>query len=148
MTNTIKTLALIASFITFSAVAPTQAATVNKDGKHQIVIQVSSGDEATQNLALNNVSNLQEALGIDNVDIEVVAYGPGLSLLTKANKDGNRVESLSVQGVAFSACGNTIKAVTKKTGKEPVLLKGVKVVPGGVVRIMELQEKGYTYVRP
>lgn len=148
MSTTIKSLALLTALFTVAAVTPTQAASVSKDGKHQVVIQVSSGDEATQNLALNNVANLQEALGIDNVEIEVVAYGPGLSILTKANKEGQRVESLAVQGVTFSACGNTIKGVTKKTGKEPVLLKGVKVVPGGVVRLMELQEKGYSYVRP
>ncbi len=147
MKRSIKTLALLSSLIALplfgSAAAPAS------DVKNKVVIQVSSGDEATQSLALNNVANLQQALGMDNVEIEVVAYGPGLSILTKANKEeGQRVESLAVQGVKFSACGNTIKAVTKKTGKEPVLLKGVGVVPGGVVRIMELQQKGYSYVRP
>ena len=36
----------------------------------------------------------------------------------------------------------------KKTGKEPKLAEGVGVVPGGVIRIMELQEQGYSYIRP
>jgi len=149
MNRSIKTLALLSSLIALPLFSATAAAAAPaSDVKNKVVIQVSEGDEAAQSLALNNVANLQQALGMDNVEIEVVAYGPGLSLLTKANKDGQRVESLAVQGVTFSACGNTIKAVTKKTGKEPVLLKGVKVVPGGVVRIMELQQKGYAYVRP
>jgi intracellular sulfur oxidation DsrE/DsrF family protein len=30
----------------------------------------------------------------------------------------------------------------------PTLNKVAKVVPGGVVRIMELQEAGWTYIRP
>jgi intracellular sulfur oxidation DsrE/DsrF family protein len=36
----------------------------------------------------------------------------------------------------------------KKSGKKPVLLEGVEVVPAGVLRIMELQQQGYAYIRP
>lgn len=117
-------------------------------GEHKIVIQVSSGDEATQNLALNNVANLQTALGIDNVEIELVAYGPGLSILTKASAQSARVASLAQQNVVFSACANTMKGIEKKTGSKPQLTDGVQVVPGGVIRIMDLQEQGYSYLRP
>ena len=116
--------------------------------KNKVVIQVSSADPKIQHLALNNVVNLQTAMGMDNVTIELVAYGPGLSILTKKSKEGKRVQSLAVQGITFSACHNTMKAIEKKTGKLPVLLKGVKIVPGGVVRIMELEQKGYSYIKP
>ena len=115
---------------------------------HKVVIQVSSADPATQTLALNNAANLQKELGMDNVVIEVVAYGPGLTMLTKQSEQSTRVESLAMQDIAFSACGNTMKAMAKKTGKEPVLSEGVNVVPAGVGRIMELEEKGYSYIRP
>jgi intracellular sulfur oxidation DsrE/DsrF family protein len=50
--------------------------------------------------------------------------------------------------ITFSACNNTMKKIAKKTGKKPHLTKGVKIVPAGVIRIMELQEQGYSYVRP
>lgn len=116
--------------------------------KHKLVIQVSSADAKTQTLALNNASNIQKAYGMDNIDVEIVAYGPGLSLLTKKSKLAKRVKSLAVQDITFSACGNTMEKVAKKTGKKPVLTQGVKVVPGGVKRIMELQTKGYAYIRP
>lgn len=116
--------------------------------KHKLVIQVSSADPKVQTLALNNASNIQKAMGMDNIDVEVVAYGPGLSLLTKKSKNSKRVKSLAVQDIKFSACGNTMKKIEKKTGKKPALTKGVKVVPGGVARIMELQSKGYAYIRP
>ena len=85
---------------------------------------------------------------MDNIDIEVVAYGPGLGLLTKAGNQADRVKSLAVQNIRFSACGNTIAKITKKTGKEPQLVEGVQVVKAGVSRIMELQQQGYAYVRP
>ena len=115
---------------------------------HKLVIQVSSGDALTQKIALNNAVNVQKSLGMDNVDIEIVAYGPGLSIMTAKSKEATRVKSLATQNIKFSACGNTIKAIKKKTGKEPKLTEGVHVVPGGIVRIMELQEQGYSYVRP
>ncbi len=115
---------------------------------HKVVIQVSTDDARTQKIALNNAVNLQKEYGMDNVKIEIVAYGPGLSLLTDKSKQAKRVESLASQDIRFSACGNTMKGIKKKTGKEPQLIKGVKVVPAGVGRIMELQEQGYAYVRP
>lgn len=122
---------------------------VAAEGKiHHIVIQVSSADPGVQKLAINNVANLQQHYGADNVDIELVAYGPGLSLLTVNSPEAPRIETLAVQDIRFSACGNTIKAVTKKTGKAPVLTDGVQVTPAGVARIVELQEQGYAYVKP
>jgi hypothetical protein len=65
---------------------------------HKIVIQVSTDDPRTQKIALNNAVNLQKALGQDNVAIEIVAYGPGLSLLTSKSGQGKRVSSLAMQG--------------------------------------------------
>ena len=115
---------------------------------HKVVIQVSSSDALIQKIALNNAVNVQKHYGADNVKVEIVAYGPGLSLLTKKSKLSKRVESLAISEIAFSACGNTIKKVTKKKGKKPALTAGVKVTPAGVIRIMELQGKGYAYIRP
>jgi intracellular sulfur oxidation DsrE/DsrF family protein len=118
------------------------------DAKHKMVIQVSTDDPRTQKIALNNAVNLQKLYGMDNVTIEVVAYGPGLGLLTKKSKQAKRVESLAMQDITFSACSNTMKKIAKKKGKKPVLLEGVGTVNAGVARIMELQEQGYSYLRP
>lgn len=115
---------------------------------HRVVIQVSSGDEQTQSMAMNNAVNLQKELGMDNVTIEIVAYGPGLSMLVGGAKQSQRVSSLAKQDIVFSACGNTIQKVEAKDGKPLVLSEGVRVVPAGVLRITELQEQGYSYVRP
>lgn len=117
-------------------------------GNHRVVFHVDSDDPATQAIALNNAVNLQKLYGMDNVEIEVVAYGPGLSMLTQKSSQAERVSSLAQQNITFSACGNTIDKVTKKTGKPPVLLDGVGVVTAGVARIMELQEQGWSYIRP
>lgn len=148
MMKAIQPRSLFLLLLTLLLSAPMAFASSDDGPKHRIVIQVSSDDQRTQKIALNNAVNLQKALGQDNVAIEIVAYGPGLSLLTKKSSQGQRVSSLAMQDITFSACGNTMKKVTRKTGKEPALLEGVRVVQAGVLRIMELQEQGYAYVRP
>ena len=126
------------------------AGTAVAEQTHKLVIQVSTDDARTQTIALNNAVNLQKLYGMDNVKIEIVAYGPGLGLLTTnpKNKQAARVKSLAMQNITFSACGNTMAAIEKKTGKKPELTEGVGIVPGGVARIMALQEEGYSYLRP
>lgn len=116
--------------------------------KQKLVIQVSTADPMTQKIALNNAVNVQTSLGLDNVDVEIVAYGPGLSLLTRNSRQAERVTSLAMQEITFSACANTMAKVEKMSGRKPVLLEGVKTVPAGVIRIMELQQRGYAYIRP
>jgi len=116
--------------------------------KHKIVIQSSSSDPELQGLALVIAGNLQKHYGMDNVDIELVAYGPGLGILTKENPNAQKVKSLLDNNIKFSACEGTLKFMESKNGKRPNLVPGVGTVPDGVVRIIELQEKGYTYVYP
>ncbi len=116
--------------------------------KHHLVIQVSTDDIRTQKIAMNNAVNLQKLYGVDNVNIEIVAYGPGLKMLIGKSEHASRVKSLALQDITFSACANTMNYMKKKTGKMPVLSEGVGTVTAGVARIMELQEQGYSYIRP
>ncbi|MCG8426371.1 MAG: DsrE family protein [Chromatiales bacterium] len=146
-----KSRVFVMSFLLLSfclVLAQSAFAAMNDDVKHKVVIQVSSDDPRTQNIALNNAVNLQKALGQDNVAVEIVAYGPGLSLLTKTSERKDRVASLAMQDITFSACSNTMHKMERMKGKKPMLTEGVQVVPAGVLRIMELQQQGYAYIRP
>lgn len=87
------------------------------------VIQVSTDDPRIHTIALNNAVNLQKHYGIDNIDIEIVAYGPDLGMLTKKSKSAGRVESLAMSDITFSACGNTMAKVPKQPGKYRSCLK-------------------------
>ena len=151
MRKSVKSLVAIQALLFCMMVITTQsvfAATDVSSAKHKVVIQVSTDDKRTQTIALNNAVNIQKSLGQDNVDVEIVAYGPGLGMLAQGSSQAKRIPSLAMQDITFSACGNTMKKIKKKSGKMPVLLEGVSVVPGGVIRIMELQGQGYAYVRP
>ena len=69
-----------------------------KDDKYRVVIQVSDDDPKTWNLALNNARNVQKDLGKENVEIEIVAYGPGLAMLKMESVVGNKVAELRKSG--------------------------------------------------
>lgn len=120
---------------------------------HRVAIQVSVNDPAVMNLALNNAANVAQDYNAkgENAEIEIVAYGPGLHMLRDDTSPVKaRVKSIgeSMPNVSFSACGNTRDAMQKAEGKEIPLDPRAKVVQAGVVRLMELQEQGWSYIRP
>jgi|JFJP01.1.fsa_nt_gi hypothetical protein len=117
--------------------------------KHRVVIQVNSDDPALHQMALGNALNMQKAWGMDDVDIEIVAFNKGLSLMAGESPESKRIPNLVMQNISFSMCKNTLDRVAaQNNGVVPKLEEGVKVVPAGVVRIVELQEQGYAYLRP
>jgi hypothetical protein len=120
---------------------------------HHLILQVNSSDPAMMNLALNNATNVAkyyEDLG-EKVSIEIVTYGPGLHMLrddTSPVKARIEVIALSTPEISFKACGNTQENMHKAESKEIPLIPQAEVVKSGVVRILELQEQGWSYVRP
>src|SRR5712692_2698155 len=122
---------------------------------HRLVIQVDQNDPAVMNLALNNATNVIDyyrAKGED-VNVDVVTYGPGLHMLrADTSPVQDRIKNLKDHAfpskIQFSACGNTKEGMEKKEGHPITVLSEAVVVPSGVVRLMELQEKGWSYVRP
>ncbi len=119
----------------------------NSLAEHHIVLQETDSDLQRQTLVLNVASNLLQAYG-DNVDIEIVAFGPGITLLFANNEHAKRIGSLAQQGVRFSACMNSLKNATQRLGYEPKLNPVAKKVPAGIVRVIDLVDAGYILVRP
>ena len=122
---------------------------------HRVLIQVDQNDPAVMNLALNNATNIIDYYRAKNeeVDIDLVAYGPGLNMFrTDTSPVKDRVKSLKDYAfpskIQFSACGNTKEGMEKKEGHQVSLVPESVIVPAGVVHLMELQEKGWSYIRP
>ncbi len=120
--------------------AHAQVATRNK-----IVFQVSDAEPAKWSLTLNNIKNVQTDLGANNVEIEIVAYGPGLGMLKADSVAGNRVADALAAGVSVVACENTMKI--QKITREDMLPK-IGYVEAGVVQLMKRQQQGWAYIRP
>lgn len=139
----------------FSAPASAQGKPAAKDDEvqHRLVIHVDDNDKQKMELALNNAANVSKAYAEkgEEVEVEIVVYGPGLHMFrTDTSPIKERIQSFrqSMPNVAFSACGNTIHTMEKQSGKKVVLFPKIRVVPAGVTRIMELQEQGWSYIKP
>ena len=113
--------------------------------KQGVVIQISDNDPAKWNLALNNAKNIQNDLGKNNVQIEIVAYGPGINMLKKDSDVGPRLDEVTMEGITVSACQNTMHAL-KLSEKD--MHKSIGYVPSGAVEIIKKQKAGWAYVRP
>ena len=113
--------------------------------RNRVLIQVSDGDAAKWNLALNNARNLQADLGASNVQIEIVAYGPGIGMLKMDSPVADRIAAAKDAGVTILACENTMKG--QKLARED-MLGGIGYVAAGVIEIMQKQQEGWAYLRP
>ncbi len=116
--------------------------------EQKFVLQISDMDPAKQTLVLNVAKNLIKYYGQDQVDVEIVAFGPGLRLLFKDNANSARITGLTSTGVRFAACQNTINNMSAKLGHAVALNENATPVVGGVVRIKELTDQGYLLVKP
>ena len=116
--------------------------------RHGLVLQVSSADALTWNIALNNARNVQQAFGPGSVRVVVVAFGPGLRMLLKDSPVAAQIQAEDSAGIEFDACHKTMEAMAHKLGHMPELLPQAVVVPAGLVRIMQLEKAGFAYAKP
>ena len=142
----------VVAVLSAALAAPALAADVKT---HRVAIQVNQNDPQVMNLALNNATNVIEYYRGKNeeVEVDIVTYGPGLHMLredTSPVRDRlKRLKELAFPSkVQFSACNNTKQGMEKAEGKAIPVVGDATVVPSGVVRLMELQEQGWSYIRP
>jgi intracellular sulfur oxidation DsrE/DsrF family protein len=120
---------------------------------HRLILQVNTNEPAAMNLALNNATNVEQhykSIG-EKVQIEIVTFGPGLNMLrddTSPVKERIKALAETSRSISFAACDNTRGNMSRAEQKEIPLIAQAKIVSSGVVRIMELQEQGWSYVRP
>ena len=154
-------MALLLLAVPSSAAAPEQTQAVQKSKRaaadkkqqHRVVLQVNTNEPATMNLALNNATNVAQYYKDrdEKVAIEVITFGPGLHMLRADTSPVKaRIEALALSSpeISFKACGNTRENMGKAESKEIPLISQASIVKSGVVRVMELQEQGWTYVKP
>jgi intracellular sulfur oxidation DsrE/DsrF family protein len=128
----------LAALIAVPAVAHDPAA-------NHVVMQVSDADPAKWTLALNNARNLQTDLGTRNVEIEIVAYGPGIGMLKLDSPVASRLDEAIASGIKVAACENTMRG--QKLARAD-MLPNLEYVPAGVTEIMKKQQQGWSYIRP
>lgn len=116
--------------------------------KHKLVYQCNKADPDYLEHVTFSTGEMLRKYG-DDIHLVVTCIGPGIQILAKkptrpvAKKIHERVVSLAYYGVAFHACGNTMKSL-HWTDRD--LVDFATVVPIGVDDLMKLQEEGFAYV--
>lgn len=113
--------------------------------KNRVVLQVSDNDPGKWGLALNNARNIQAEMEAETVDIEIVVYGPGISMLKGDSPLAQRISAALKSGVKVVACENTMKAQHLTYAD---MLPDIGYVPSGVVELMQKEQQGYAYIKP
>lgn len=122
---------------------------------HRVSIQVDQNDPAVMNLALNNAMNIVSDFRgrHEDVRIEIVAYGPGLHMFrADTSPVKERLKRIKEAGfpspIVLSACANTKRHMEKAEGHPIDIVPEAHLVSSGAVRLMELQEQGWAYLKP
>jgi len=118
-----------------------------KDIQH-ILLHAASSGKSSHKVVIGNARAIQKSYGKDNVIIEIVANGPGIAIANTKNIFNKKVSSLLDSGIRLSVCNTSLNKLLQKNGGTIPLIEGVNHVDNGIVRIIELQKKGYMYIRP
>jgi intracellular sulfur oxidation DsrE/DsrF family protein len=143
-------------FVMAAAVAFAALPAAAADKVHRLALQISDDTPDKMNAVLNvaaNIARYYAGIG-EEVEIRIVAFNAGLNMLrTDRSPVLARLKSMSegLPNVEFDACANTRENMARNEGKKPEeipIYANAKVVPSGVVTLIELSEKGWTIIRP
>jgi hypothetical protein len=113
--------------------------------RYHVVFAVTENDPHIWNEVFGNFHNIARAMGPENVEFKLVVYSDAIAMLRDDSLVANKVEQALEEGVKIAACENTMKA--QNIGRDS-MLAGISYVPAGIVELIELQSKGWAYVRP
>lgn len=155
---------LIYVFVSLILVIIVPTTVVAEELKARVVYHVDFADPDRLGATLVSINNMvntyQESL--EEYDVRIVFLGQGIRFLTtdplkgtpfaedkklKAQKKvlmERLISANEVQDVKLELCNITRTAINLDEKK---IMKGVKLVQSGVVRIVELQSKGFAYLK-
>jgi intracellular sulfur oxidation DsrE/DsrF family protein len=111
----------------------------------KVVLHVDSDMEERLAMALNNITNLLKEVSHENASIYLLINGPAVKLLRNNRMYADKFKELSIKGVQFLVCNNSLA----KTGIDRDELPDCcEVVPAGILELIRLQNKGCAYVKP
>lgn len=122
------------------SLSPVQAQTTT----HRVLFALTSPEEADWQLTLNNIRNLIGGMAPEAVEVELVAYGPGIAFLKKDGPDAIEIQKLESLHVHFVACAN---AMRRQHLEKSDLVPGSEVVPAGIVEVVRREEQGWMYIK-
>ena len=146
-----RAVALVVVMVVAAATSASASHLKDQPRKHRIVYHLTeAGAEKAKSVLGNIVNHVTGVGGWDNAEaLELVVHGGALKTFVTTGMDPavrGLLDRLQTQGLVLAACSNTMNGMKITLEQLP---DGTKRLPqGGVVRVMELQEAGYSYIRP
>jgi intracellular sulfur oxidation DsrE/DsrF family protein len=119
---------------------------------HHVAMHINTSDATLLGQALNNAQNLHQYYSDkgETLELRIVAHGPGLHMLRLDTSPVlERLASMkrAMPHLSLAACANTRRSMEKAEGKEIPVTEMAVIVPSGVVELVGLQERGWSYLR-
>ena len=137
--------AILLSMLLLQVILPTHAGGHSAKPVHKVVFQVTDNEPQKWYLTLSNAKNVQQELGRENVQIEVVVYGSGLDMVLLETEIAEKIDEAVSRGVKIVACENTM---TGRKLTHADMYPSIGYVKAGVVELMKRQREGWAYIRP
>jgi intracellular sulfur oxidation DsrE/DsrF family protein len=139
-----RTFLLLAGASLLAASLPGLVLAQSAAPKNRAIFSVTENDPARWNLILNNMHAIAEGVDGEGIEIELVAYGPGVSMLKGDSSVKQRIGDALKAGVKINACQNTMHSQKLVPAD---MLPEIGYVPAGVVEVMRKQQQGWAYIR-
>lgn len=101
--------------------------------------------EPELNIAISNIQNYRKALPDTDFTAVLLVNGPGIKLMGKDSPQAQALQELHEAGVSIRVCNN---AMNKFGLTAEWLHPACTIIPAGIVEIVDLQRKGFAYVKP
>ncbi len=111
--------------------------------KHRVVMQFTTSDTAAHRALMNQLKNVLEGFGEENLEMEIVCHNKGMDLLMKTSPFASKVVDFQQKGIKFLACRQTM---TQRNIKEEDIIS-CPIIPRGLIWIIERQEEGWSYLK-
>ncbi|HVP37886.1 MAG TPA: DsrE family protein [Candidatus Saccharimonadales bacterium] len=124
------------------------ALTSPASAKDRVLFQWAEGDSMGQLVMTIHANNLLDAVGQDNVELEIITYGPAVFAVTTTRpqtKFADRIKKLTERGVQFRVCHNAMNILGVKDGE---LLPIVSTVPSAMGEIIKRHDEGWQILKP
>lgn len=114
--------------------------------QHKVIFHISEEQIEKVTFALNNILNLLNDLGGENVDVELLVNGPAVKAFTSEEGEiSELLRQVLEQDVDLALCNNALKLFDLSPND---MLSEAKVVPSGVGELVRKQNEGWAYIRP
>lgn len=141
--------ALVAAGATLATAAPAE-----DYGQQKVVYHINyAGGETGDGYrpAMVNIQNHIDAVGVENLEVQVVLHGDGVGLLIAALENQALqmdITSLKTQNVAFRVCQITLDRQDLSFEDDLFEVWDDDIVPSGVAEVARLQQMGFAYIKP